>query len=422
MSEAKPDPVIEAKLKLMDKLSSLPGWGVVKPSPYSSEQALYKWVYETWEKNWDPTDQRYYHVVSSQTLLAHRWKEFDTMAHLYFYGPAHSGKGQALKLFQQLCPKPLLFSSISAAAIYQTVDLLHPMLLMDECDRLGGEFTEYVEAMLQLLNVYEHEEVAIRASREGGIIKLYDLFCPKVLAGQNPLPGSLPDRCIKLDCEKNAKDVPIDIDVPVELRGQLEYYAARHALYNGLTKEQLKTLIGDNRITQLYYSLYAVCPSPEGQKDLLDLAREQLAERDSEEGYNELAEVTERLCEEYWKALGSPGETVSAVFSVSRGKKPLPIALSDLGTSWETMPKDKDPNRWLGWVLRKLQFKRERKAGVRYVLVDPRTLHKKARRYAPHYLLETAKTDETASQQSLTGQGPESESIQPSLTDITEQG
>src|SRR5881396_2139131 len=127
-------------------------------------------------------------------------------------------------------------------------------MLMDECDRLGArEKTEYVEAMLQLLNIYEDKTVAIRASREGRVIRLYDLFCPKILAGQNPLPGSLSDRTIRIDMEKNVKDIPIDIRVDDTLRGQLEYYGFRHSEHKGLTREQLKMVIGDNRVTQLWY-------------------------------------------------------------------------------------------------------------------------------------------------------------------------
>src|SRR2546426_6747422 len=152
----KQDVELEARQTLEAKLAQLPGWEIVKPVEYVTETDLYKRVYECWEVHWDPPDSRYYHVVSSETLMIRRWQEFDAMAHLFLYGPAHSGKGQALKLFQKLVPKPLLFSSISPAAIYQTVYALHPVMLMDECDRLGArEKTEYVEAMLQLLNIYE---------------------------------------------------------------------------------------------------------------------------------------------------------------------------------------------------------------------------------------------------------------------------
>lgn len=389
---AERDPELEARRKLEQKLEKLSGWEIVKPVPYSNENDLYNWIYETWEDYWDPPDSRYFHIVSSVTMLARRWTEFEAMAHLFLYGPKHSGKGQALKLFQQLTPKPLLFSSIKPAGIYQTVDSLHPTMLMDECDRLGTERSEYVDEMLQVLNVYEKNEFVIRASREGSAIKLYDLFCLKILAGQNPLPGSLPDRTIRLDMEKNIKDIPIDIEIDERLRGQLEYYGARHSEHKGLTKEQLKSLIGDNRVTQLYYPLYVSCPSPQGQKTLIELAVEQLDERDQEESYGDLAEVTERLCEELSKTTQRP---VSTVLTDATAYKPVYIELSELTrTPFETMPKGRDVNRWLGWRLKKLQMKRERPGHVRYVVVNPRVLLKKARRYAP-YLLKTGQTGET---------------------------
>lgn len=392
---------LEARQKLEAKLSRLPGWEIVKPMEYTSELDLYNKVYETWETYWDPPDIRYYDLVSAETLLLRRWQEFPSMPHLFLYGPAHSGKGQCLKIFQQLAPKPLLFTSVSVAAIYHVIDQLHPTLLMDECDRLGsGERSEYIDAMLQVLNVYEHMVVAMRASREGGAIRLFDLYCPKILAGQSPLPGSLPDRTIRLDMEKNVKNVPIDIEIDQEIRGQLEYYEFHHADHRGLSKEQFKMIIGDNRTTQLWYGLYASCPNPRGQKNLMDLAAEQLRERDQEEKYGELAEVTERVCD--WVS-SFTGEAIVAVLANVGERKPWHIELSELTQrTFETMPNDQDPNKWLGWKLKKLQIPRERSSGLRYAVVNPRTLLMKVRRYAPH-LLTTATTTTTACQSVFAG-------------------
>jgi hypothetical protein len=361
---------------------------VFKPVRYDSELQLYRNVYECWTHNWDATDPRYYHIVSAETLLLRRWQEHDDLPHLFFYGPPHSGKGQALKIFQKLASRPLLVSGPSVSSIYQVIELLKPVLLMDEVDRLSKvkENSDYIQSMLQVLKVYERLEVTMRASRENGTVKLYDLFCPKILAGQNPLPGSLPDRCIRLDCEKNVKDVPIDIEVPDTLRGQLEYYGVRHSEYRGLSKQELKQMLGDNRIVQLFYPLFSSCPDPAGQKVLLELAHEQLVERDQEERDSELCQVVEQICKEIEAMAGA---TIATVLTDVERTEPYYVNEDDLARDCgDIVPNGLDPNRWVGWKLKKLQIRRRRlgHGNLRHALVTVQTLSKKVRRYAPHLL------------------------------------
>ena len=192
--------------------------------------------------------------------------------------------------------------------------------------------------------------------------------------------------------EKNVKDIPIDIEIDDRLRGQLEFYGVKHSEHKGLSKEQLKSLIGDNRITQLFYPLYVSCPNPKGQKAIIELAVEQLAERDQEERFGAQAEVTERICEELSKMVQRP---VSTVLTDVTAYKTYYIELSELTrTPFESMPKDKEVNRWLGWQLKKLHIKVERVGHIRHAIVEPKILLKKARRYAP-YLLKTGETGVT---------------------------
>src|SRR5207244_71719 len=114
------------------------------------------------------------------------------------------GKEHALEIHIKLAAKPILVTGPSVNAIYQVVHHLHPTLLMDECDRLGKakESGDYVLAMLEILNVYKKGTVTLRGTQEG-VVRAYDLFCPKILAGTEPLPRTLPDRCIRIDCERN---------------------------------------------------------------------------------------------------------------------------------------------------------------------------------------------------------------------------
>jgi hypothetical protein len=381
---------MEAKLRLESKLENLPGWQLCKPVDYGTDLELYQTVYDTWTRNWDATDPRYYHLEASETFLLRRWMEFDTLAHLFHYGPKGSGKNQALEIHQQTAPFPILVSGPSINSIYQVVDMVHPTLLMDECDRLGKvkEASDYVQAMLQILNVYKRGAVTLRGTQEG-IPRLYDLFCPKLLAGTELLPGTLPDRTIRIDCERNVKQIKMDLDIPETLKGQLLKYSSRHAEYNGLTKDQLNLLIGDNRITQLYYPLFSVCPDPQGQKAILDLALEHLTERGQEETYGELAQILEEIVREVEAQL-EPSATVATVLSDVGDRDPFYVDLETLVNDCRDFtPKTiKDPKKWLGHKLSKLQFHTERvgHSNQRLVKVPVRVLAKKVRRYAPSLL------------------------------------
>jgi hypothetical protein len=391
------DPIMEAKQRLYSKLETLPGWEMIKPVDYGhvgqsqpeADIELYRTVKEVWEKNWDATDSRYYHLEATQDLLLRRWGEYDTLAHLFHYGPKNSGKNQALDIHRKFAPNPIFVTGPSINSIYQVIDMIHPTLLIDECDRLGTvkEASDYVQAMLAILNVYSRGELTMRGGKDG-IPQLFDLFCPKLLAGTVLLPGTLPDRCIRVDCERNAKDVPLDLAIPDTLKGQLVKYSSQHADYNGLSKEQFKMLLGDNRATQLWFPYYQVCPDPDGQKAILELAVEHINENREIESYGETAQVLEEIVTMITETMENA--TVATVLSNPPSEGPYKLDLSRLVIRCESfIPKKvKDPNKWLGWQLKTLQFPRERvgHTNERIVRVPVHVLAKKIRRYAPSLL------------------------------------
>jgi hypothetical protein len=252
-----------------------------------------------------------------------------------------------------------------------------------------------------VLNVYERREVAIRASREGGIPILYDLFCPKILAGQEQLPRSLPDRCITLSMEKNVKDIPLDVEVPIDLKAQLEYYQARHSTDPNVDKEELKHQIGDNRVTQLFYPLYSVCPTLEGRHALFELAKEIVEERRTDEGTSDLAEVLEAVVVT-WISVQDPEKPLTQLTTASIVQN----------CPFDTMPSDtKNKNAWLGRRLAKLGFKPTRftvkERGVDGEVVERATTERGVQmrgakllrlcyRFLPQYAVEVSKASKVS--------------------------
>jgi hypothetical protein len=336
---------------------------------------------------------------------------FSSTPYIHLYGPKGSGKTQAEDILFATAFKPILSPSLTPAAIYQTLDRYHPTFLIDECDMPSAKNqNEYTREIIKVLNSgYKRNQRVIRASREGSDPVLYDTFGPKAIASVEPLPPTLADRTIRIDCERNVKNIPLELDSPKirEVADCLEGYNAVYAGTASSSKfpkrrpldvdpELLKDEIKDNRVTELFFPLIAVCPSLEGRRNLLSLAKETVAERRKEEAVGDLAEVLEAV----WTAAGKPDLTD---LSRNPAEKPREIPLSAVieNCSFETMPSDvKDRSKWIGWRLNKLQLPRDRldqnAQKIRIVLVPDRKLYRLARRYLPYAFQDkTVKTGET---------------------------
>jgi hypothetical protein len=380
----------ESKHRLEKHLSQL--WPLRSPLAYRSEEELYNDLRSAWETHWDPPDNRYFDVCCSTTLFSYRVHQFNTTPYPHLFGDMGTGKGRALDLFNYLCYNPLLSSSVSPAAIYQCIDKWHPTLLFDETDpwNAGKEKSERLQAIVQLLNSgYRRGQIVLRASREGSDPIIYDAFGLKIIAGTEPLPRTLADRTIRMDMERNVRNIPLELNMGAlePLRAQLEMYynAGSHSTADieAVDQEALKAEIGGNRVTELFHGLYTVCPTAQGRENLLSLAKETVKERQNEEGSSDVAEVLEAI----YELCGSPDLTQ---LSGSLKPKTREISLVTLSNvcRFENKPKEYDPMRWLGYRLKKLQLPRERRkdpdgGSSRVVLVNELKLCRLARRYLP---------------------------------------
>jgi hypothetical protein len=401
LTEQREDPAKAAQRARQQKLLS-ELWPLRNPVRYESEQDLYSRIYATFETFWDPPDERYFHVGASVVLFSYRIRQFNSTPYPFLYGPKDSGKSRFLDLLRLLCYNPLKSSSLTSAAIYQSLNTWHPTLLADETDKWGLHTktgpSENVLAILSVLNSgYRRGDMAIRASREGAEPIIYDLFGLKVIAGTMLLPDTLMDRCIVLEMSHNVKDIPLEIDEQAieTLRGQLEMYYRVYDLGRAATEEgiddqgnpivrsvvpqptltlpdpeELKAEIGDNRVTELFYPLYAVCPTVEGRKALLELAKEAVLDRSAERETGDLSKVLEAVIET-WQ--------LSRVQDI-----PVRDILAEYNR--DVPEKEQITSKTLGWKLNKLHMRKERLGDTtrtRAVRVDPKKLYRLARLYSP---------------------------------------
>ena len=192
---------------------------------------------------------------------------------------------------------------------------------------------------------------------------MFDPFGFKAIASTATLPDTTLGRCIVIVTDEN-----VDTHIPVafepeeadELRDYLERYSLVHdkssPLYRPpektLTFEDLKLLIANYRVIEIFGPLYKVTPSPIGQKHILELAQEASDDRREERGSGYDGQVLEALLKtrEFEPTVDRyPIATIAKMFNEGLEK-------------WETKTPD-----WMG--------KRIRSFGLKPCRVGERNLH-----------------------------------------------
>ncbi|HTU54448.1 MAG TPA: DUF3631 domain-containing protein [Acetobacteraceae bacterium] len=135
-------------------------------------------------------------------LHTHCYELWRYTPRLFAFSPTkRCGKTRMLRLLKMLVCKPLGSASISASAVYRSIELTHPTLLLDEMDQ---SITDKPDLVGVLDGGFERGEVAIRTVAVGDdhVPRTFDLFAPCAMAGIGRLPGQLEDRSIKLPMKR----------------------------------------------------------------------------------------------------------------------------------------------------------------------------------------------------------------------------
>lgn len=156
--------------------------------------------------------------------IAHTWvyERFNHTPRLAITSPTRRcGKSTLLELLRLTCRRTLKSDSISAAAVFRTVEALRPLtLLADETDSYLPE----AEELRGVLNSgFEESGQAIRVVEQGGVHQpvAFATFCAVALAGIGELPATLADRAVPIRLDRKA---------PSESVQRLRHPGARAAL------------------------------------------------------------------------------------------------------------------------------------------------------------------------------------------------
>ena len=110
------------------------------------------------------------------------------------------GKSQFLFLLGRMVNRPFAASNITPAALFRSIDLWQPTLLIDEADTFIHENLE----LRGLLNCGHSRELAkvVRVVGDKQILKCFYVWGAKALAGIGRLADTLVDRAISLELRR----------------------------------------------------------------------------------------------------------------------------------------------------------------------------------------------------------------------------
>lgn len=140
-------------------------------------------------------------AVALWILMAWAESAVSILAILSFVSPTpRCGKSTAVAVVGALAPRALLVSGITPAALFRSVEVWHPTLLIDEADTvLPGN-----EDLRGVLNAghTRHAAVVIRCVGDDQTPTRFSVWCPKVLALIGRPPTTVLDRSILIELRR----------------------------------------------------------------------------------------------------------------------------------------------------------------------------------------------------------------------------
>jgi hypothetical protein len=121
------------------------------------------------------------------------------------------GKSRLLDVVEALSHDPLLTVNASAAAVYRSVNIDPPVILVDEADTIFGPKAEGNEDLRGLLNAgHQRNRPAIRYDAATNSVQHLETFAMAALAGIGQMPDTIEDRAIIVRMRRRAPGEKVD--------------------------------------------------------------------------------------------------------------------------------------------------------------------------------------------------------------------
>jgi putative DNA primase/helicase len=117
-----------------------------------------------------------------------------------------SGKTTLLMIIGELAARPLSTANITAPAVYRTIELARPTLVVDEADTFVSENDE----LRGVLNAgYMRGGQVIRTTGDDHDPRIFSCWCPVAIAAIRRLPDTIEDRAIAIVLKRRRRDEDI---------------------------------------------------------------------------------------------------------------------------------------------------------------------------------------------------------------------
>jgi hypothetical protein len=149
-----------------------------------------------------------YSILPPWVLHTHAFSAFARTPYLHVTSPAiECGKTTLLEITELVVPHALQAAGVSEGVLARTIDLDHPVLLLDELDEQQKMNKELVAAIMATINSgYKRSgcRVVLIAKGKEWEPKRLSTFCPKMLASIGNLPAAAASRSIPIRMERLA--------------------------------------------------------------------------------------------------------------------------------------------------------------------------------------------------------------------------
>lgn len=291
--------------------------GVVKIDPAVLYQRIKKFVqkYVYFKEEYEAT------FCAVAIMTSPLFMVFNAIGYIHLWAERQSGKTTMLEIFQMLGFNTRLASSISSAALYRSIELFRPLLLVDEAEDLNqsarARENRPSEKLELLKSGYKKSGSASRCEGQDNTVVTYSNYCLKVFASIKTIDTTLWDRMIVIEMKRAKEGNKIEeliearvIDETNEIRDMLYCYALEHCgeiNKNYLTNlECKKDELVKNKVTfrskELFTPYFCVAmlidqyePDAKTFNGLLEKALRSIETKETFRGDSKSMEIVEKL-------------------------------------------------------------------------------------------------------------------------------
>jgi hypothetical protein len=204
--------------------------------------------------------------VVAWTIATFMFETFEAFPYLCLLSPTKQcGKTRTTEVLSLLAANAYRTVNISEAALFRLIEEHKPTLILDEAEALTGK-SDRAEAIRSLLNAGNRRNTIVpRCQGNSHELKLFSIYCPKVIAAIGSCPDTIRDRSIVLTMQRKKPGEQIErfLQRRVEpeaqtLKGKLESFMGRHSAEIQRAYESLDLDFLQDRDAEGWEPLFAV--------------------------------------------------------------------------------------------------------------------------------------------------------------------